>query len=295
MRFVIRAHQGKEKPYRAALRTAGHIETQPSDVMLVDYDCPHPAYTPWHELARRENLVLVAYPHGFVTTMLQDLILEPVEVAASFVSGEGQKTLMEAYGYPNPIEVIGWPGPRNLAEPRELSRVVFAPHHPLGGGFMSDEAREGNAAALALLLEEDCELVVRYIGTLAENGLTREPGVRYVQGTMDGTVTVGDVVVAGGTYAADCLALGIPVVMYDQDQEWRFHSEADDLNGYPEGWETWREFTHYPYDLDRGVCLVAAADPNPPEVQRWKDCFMGECFDREKFVAAVERAALVSA
>ncbi len=299
MRFVIREHQGKEKPYRAALKAAGHVETQPpavTDVMLIDYDGPHPAYASWVRAAREHNFTLCIYPHGFTTTMVHDLLLEPVEVAATFVSGEGQRQLMETYGYPHPIHVVGWPGPRNIPEPRELSKILFAPHHPLGDGGMSDEAREGNAAAFRLLLEEDAELIVRYVGSMRDNGLWAEKGVRYVQGVMgDGTVHAGDVVVAGGTYAADCLALGVPVVMYDQDQEWRFHSEADDLTGYPEGWEGWREFTRYPYDLDRGVCVVAAADPNPPEVREWKDRFLGECFDHERFVAAVERAALVSA
>lgn len=285
MRFAIRDHQGKSRPYLDALLAAGHTLSRSPDVVLMDYDLPHPRYDLWATLAPK----VIIYPHGFSATMQSDLIEEPIRTDATLVPGPGQKQIMEAYGYPNPLHVSGWPGPRIELTPRECKRVLFAPRHPFGSGWLPDADLEANASAFETLLSEPYELAVRHCGTLEQNGLWHEDGVRYIQGSIDdGQVDVADVVVADGTYVAKCMALGVPVVMNQQELAWALQPEDRGEVTYPEGWEAWREFTRYPFELAPGVCEQAAAEPNPPELREWKERFIGPPFDPQAFVRLVE-------
>lgn len=293
MRYLIRNHQDKSAPYELALREAGHTHgsVDDADVVLIDFDLPHPAYNGWVQLAGDLGAALIVYPHGFTTTMVQDIVGEPVQVDASFVPGPGQKQLMERFGYPNPVHVAGWPGPRLQAEPRECERVLFAPHHPLGSGYMQPDCWEANAKAFECLLAEPFDLSVRHVGTLEQNGLWEVDGVEYIQGVMNGSLHAADVVVAGGTYAANCIACGIPVVMYDQQREWRMEAEDREETAFPAGWEEWADFTRYPYDLAPGVCEQAAADPQISAVRKWQEAFIGPPFDPKGFARLVEDIA----
>jgi hypothetical protein len=284
VRFAVRDHQGKSKPFVTALLSAGHerSEVDDADFILIDYDLPHPAYNAWFDTAKP----LIVYPHGFSATWAWDLIGESVGATAAFVPGTGQKRLLELYEYPTPVHAIGWPGPRATPKPRECKKVVFAPIHPLGSGWLHSSLEKANAEAFQCLLDEPFELVVRHIGSLEQNGLWQEPGVRYINGALtDGVINVADVVVAQGTYAAHCIAHGVPVVMFHQ-AEWGVEREPSTELTYPPGWEAHQDFVRYPYDLAPGVCQEAAESP---DVSEWRDHFLGPEFDANEFVRLVER------
>lgn len=284
MRALIRHHQNKSAHLEEALR---RYATADGTVVLIDYDLPHPAYDNWVELAREENAALIIYPHGFSTTWVQDLVGDPITADASLVPGPGQAHLLDLYDYPTPVHVIGWPGPHDPIRPRKLERVLFAPHHPLGSGYMQPDCLQANADAFRILLDEPFDLSVRLVGSLEQNGLWHEPGVHYVQGQMDNSLHLADVVVAGGTYAANCLSYGVPVVMYDQDREWRLEDERQAIARYPAGWREHRDFTRYPIDLAPGACEIAAGGF---DVSEWIERFMPS-FDAEAFVRTVEQIA----
>ena len=236
VRFLIKPHQGKEQPYREALLAAGHVESATPDVVLIDFEVPVPVgdYESWVNATYEKGAALVAYPHGFALVGEHQLTKEPYECAAAFVHGPGNKKIREDFDYPNPVHWVGYPGPRIPLEPREYTKVLFAPHHPLGNGWMPDDARMANTQAFQTLLDENVELTVRFIGGLRANGIWDETGVNYIPAQMDGSVSEGfDVVVAGGTYAANSLANGIPVVMYNQERDWRAELQGQEPRFVP--------------------------------------------------------------
>ncbi len=107
MRFALRDHRGQGKPFAYAMLAAGHRPDPDPDVVFIDYDLPHPAYGDYVSAARGKTLVV--YPHGASFAMGHDLAGDPVRTDLTLVLGEGQKALLEAYDYPNPVEAIGWP------------------------------------------------------------------------------------------------------------------------------------------------------------------------------------------
>ncbi len=287
MRFLIRPHQGKELPYLQALLAAGHVQSLDAEVVLIDFEIPHSVGDRklYVKHAQEKGAALCAYPHGFAVVGEHQLTREPYECAAAFVHGPGQKQLREAYGYPNPVHAVGYPLSRKPLEPREPNRVVFAPHHPLGSGWMPEDARRANTEAFRTLLASDYALTVRVIGSLEQNGLWEETGVRYVYAQMDGSTTEGDVAVAGGTYLANCLARGIPVVAYNQERDWRVELEGKEPERVPD-WQMYEGLTRYPIDLsDPGAIETAAHDPGA--VSDWMANFMPP-FEPERFASLVE-------
>lgn len=293
MRFAIRDHRGLAQPFALALLEAGHRPStpeDPADVFLIDYDLPHPAYKDWVEAAKGKTLIV--YPHGASFVMGHDLAGDPIRADASLVLGEGQKALLNAYDYPNPVHAIGWPWGRRGEEPkpRPLRRVLFAPIHPLGSGYMREDLKDFNREAFDTLLGERVDLTVRHIGPLESSGLWYEPGVEYIEGQPNGSlggIENADVVVASQTFAAYCLVAGWPVVMFAYEREWRLESEYGSECRWAVGWRDHAAANVYPYQLAPGVCQKAAEDPSPPKVKAWKDRFIGPDFDPTAFVNLV--------
>ncbi len=287
MRFALRDHRGQGKPFMDAMHDALHIRDPDPDVVLIDYDLPHPAYQDWVDRARDKTLVI--YPHGASFFMGHDLAGDPIPTDLTLVLGEGQKALLEAYDYPNPVEAIGWPwgGRGHTRGPRTLRRVLFAPLHPLGSGYLREDLAELNREAYELLLDEGVQLTVRHLGPLSQSGLKHRAGVRYIEGqpgTLDG-IEDADVVVASQTFAAKALVAGWPVVMFATEREWRLESEHNLDCTWAEDWESYALANAYPYTLAPSACQEASENPN---VQAWKDRFIGPDWDPEAFTRLIE-------
>ncbi len=276
---------------------AGHrwgADPSDSDVVFIDYDLPHPAYQRWVEMAKG----LVIYPHGASFTMGHDLAGDPIPTDLTLGLGEGQKALLEAYDYPNPVEAIGWPwgGRGPVRGPRRLRRVLFAPLHPLGSGYLREDLQELNQEAYEMLLGEGVELTVRHLGPLSQSGLKHRPGVRYIEGqpgTLAG-IEDADVVVASQTFAARSLVAGWPVVMFATEREWRLESEHDLGCTWAEDWERHAAANAYPYTLAPSIPQAASEDPCPLVVQAWKDRFIGPDWDPEAFTRLIEETVRTS-
>jgi hypothetical protein len=293
-KFIIRPHQGKEEPYVQALLAAGHEMSMGADVVLIDFEIPHPGYERYVNYAKSRGIPLVAYPHGAAQVGQHQLTREPHKCAMTFVHGPGQVWLRLTYGYPNPVHAVGYPKPRKPLEPREPNHVLFAPHHPLGSGWMPDDARQANTDAFRTILRDrDFELTVRLIGSLEQNGLWEERGVNYIHGQMDGSVNEADVAVAGGTYAANSLCEGIPVVMYNQLREWRVELEGHESKMVPD-WRKFEEYTRYPFDLGTWPeSLHAAAKRSMyPSMQEWIGKWMPP-WEPQRFAKLVEKACRI--
>jgi hypothetical protein len=297
VKFLFKPHQEKEQPYRDALLAAGHVESRDADVVLIDFEVPYPqlrVYAEYAEYARKSGAALVAYPHGFSQADEHQLTHKPYECDATFVHGPGSVWLRLTYGYPNPVHAVGYPKPRKPLTSREPNHVLFAPHHPLGSGWMPPDARQANTDAFRTILRDrDFELTVRLIGSLEQNGLWEERGVNYIHGQMDGSVNEADVAVAGGTYAANSLCEGIPVVMYNQLREWRVELEGHESKMVPD-WRKFEEYTRYPFDLGTWPeSLNAAAKRSMySPMQEWIEKWM-PLWEPQRFAKIVEKACRI--
>jgi hypothetical protein len=298
---VVKPHLAAGVPYENALREAGHVTLplgQRADVYLTDLDIPGPAFRPVIDKYVEAGAVALTYPHGIGPIHYYDGIWPAYErISGMFVVSEGDAEVYRRMRYPHPMYVIGWAYGellpfRGTDTPR---RVLFAPIHPLENGFLSDWQQDLNREAFAALLEaQDIELTVRYLYELEANGLTRVPGVEYVQGLPDNTfddIDRADVVVAQGTYAYLAAARGAPVVMFGQ----HIHpSNAEHLAEptYAVRWHEWRDYLRYPLDLRDGPAaeLIAAAARGGEPVREWKARFIGEELDARHFSDQLELA-----
>lgn len=246
--FTILDPQQKGKPFAAALIAAGwtaHDVNQwhPADVLLTHHDMPISNYRYAIDRYAELGAKIVVFPDGFNPFTYWDGIHLPYKNDAALIISEAHRAVMDTWRHPVPTHVIGWPwSPVCDFQPTSGARVLFAPVHPDGNGYLPPADVQTNRLVYAALLElPGIELKVRYLGSLDQNGLQAENGVIFEAGVYDNShqsIHAADVVIATGTYAAMAVALGKPVVMYSQNMPQTPH--YDDYIGmldYPFTWE----------------------------------------------------------
>ena len=300
MRIQIANHQDKADALIHAITAAGHeIVLSNPDILLIDFDGPFVHYPKTIERAYEQGAEVYLYSHGGHPITAWDGIWTPSDrVSAYLAQTPGQKRVMEAYGYPYPIHVIGWHYSELLPfEKTPAKKVLFAPWHPQGTGWLIDEGKEANERIFRQLLRmPDIELTCRFVFRLEDNRIPFVEGVRYEKSdrTLTGAIAsikAADVVVSYGTLAYLAVALGKPTIMYGQDcHPYDGYSEATKC--YVKSWEKYKDIMHYPHDGSRlgdiGMyyllkqgCLV--------EATKWRQEFIGEAFDASAFVALLEK------
>jgi hypothetical protein len=298
MRIALRDHLGKGRPYAGALLRAGHeLVSEDADLLLIDLDDAECGYVEVIEPFKDAGATVLLYPHGASPLIGYDGITEPSAlVDASLQIAPGHAEVMRRLEYPTATHVVGWPyseiGP--FRSSAKLERVLLAPTHPSGHGYLPDLERELNAHAYAQLLDGPWELTVRYFGTLEQNGLWDAPGVRFVRsnlGVATDDIERSDAVVAGvGTFPWLSIARGVPTVQYGQDIMPTKGHPGDKRIGLRH-FERYHRYMRYPFDTADGPLdelLYAAARSEEP-ILEWKRRFIGEPFDERAYVELVER------
>ena len=271
----------RQRDYTNTMAQASHN----TDVLLIDMDVDL-----YRNLIDQFNGDVIIYPHGANPIMTWDGEKEPhPKVKLNLVTSEGHKEVMRRYGYPKPIEVVGW----YLCEiepwkPVKGNKVLFCPIHPIGGGlFMYDEDSFENARVYNELLDMNIELAVRYRHALVMNGLHKEDGVRYYSTGWFDDLDEYDMVVANGTLAYAAIAKGIPTVMVKQDTCIRNLGDAVNNSVEAKSVDKYWDYLKYPYsseDLEAGMRQASRHEP-----VEWKKRFIGEQMDGEKFVKIVSQ------
>ncbi len=260
------------------------MSSNEDDLLLIDIDIEPP-----RQIVDEFNGKVVIYPHGAAPNLTWDGVHEPhPKVSVNLVTSEGHKEVMQRYGYPHPIEVIGW----YLCEiepwkPPRGKKVLFAPIHPIvGGAFMFVEDMEENARVFKELLDMDIELSVRYRHALIMNGLHKEEGVRYYNTQWFDDLDEYDMVVANGTIAYAAVAKGIPTVMVKQETSARQLGDATDNKLIVKSLDKYWDYLKYPYgseNLKESMELAAAQEP-----VEWKERFIGEQMDGDWFCEYIQ-------
>ncbi len=297
-------HQNKAGAYIEALKTAGYILTERDNVqgtrfVLTDGD--------WRQSlmdnAAARNIPVFLYPHAARPMVIYDGCVEPQPVRCMFTQAPGGKALMEKIGYPYPVEVSGWAYSeiRPFRPSEKVERVLFAPIHPNGNGWLSDVDKQINERAFSALqiwcYQNRAQLSIRYIGTPEQCGLGKAaafeaPYIEWHPGKKNNSTAdmeTADLVVAHQTFAWIAVALGIPTVMMAEDIPPRSgNSEAGFC--FVKHWDDYKADLMYPLDLLTGdpEGTMAKAAAGCEEVEAWKARLIGQPFDGKAFVEKLE-------
>ena len=289
-------HQHKADAYIQALANAGYEFTERDNVQgvmfyLVDGDWR----TPMMENAHSRNIPVFLYPHAARPMVIYDGCVEPQPVRAMFTQAPGGKQLMEKIAYPYPVEVTGWAYSeiRPFHPVTEVKRILFAPIHPNGTGYLNRIDKDLTYFRLNQYCRETgAELSIRVIGNPKDSGLGDVPPELIHRGKKNNSTAdmlTADVVAAHQTFAYMAVALGIPTVMIGEDIPPRSgNSEAG--FSYVKHWDEYKELLMFPLDLLNGepAEIIAKAAAGSPEVEDWKTRLIGKSFDGPAFVRTLE-------
>jgi len=313
MRFYIREHQHKAKAYIDALKTAGYRQKRRPlgvDFAIVDYEIAGvfngcgPRLSPVTKKANALDIPLFVYPHSVRPNVPYDLTNDYYDkIHALFTIARGHKEVLKRLGYPNPIEVAGWSytdiKPFRQHKPKDKIRVLFAPIHPVGNGYLPDIDKELNAKTYRLLLGlmDKIDLTVRHIQSLEYNGLWEDERVNFIIGRMDGStrqINNTDVVIAAFTFAHMTVALGQPLVMVGEGV--RPHNTPRKSGEMIWGirWDEYKDYMAFPHNVEDCevsgdlLGMIKKAMNGSKGVEDWKNRFIGEPFDGRRFVKTLE-------
>jgi len=271
LQFLIDASNGRGY----SLGTKGNAD----DILLIDMDIDG-----YGDVIDQFGGKVVLYPHGAAPNHTWDGVKEPhPKIVKNLVTSEGHKEVMRRYGYPKPVEVIGWYLTELLPfKPMNGNKVLFCPIHPImNGDFMYEEDTLANIRVFKELLGMDIELAVRYRHSLEMNGLYEEKGVYYYNFGGFDDLDAYDMVVANGTIAYAAIAKGIPTVMHKQETAIRNPGDAANNRVISKSVDKYWDYLKYPYgsdDLEQSMGYVSKYEPT-----QWKDRFIGKQMDGDRF------------
>lgn len=286
MRFAVVEHNDSVYPIASAMIGLGHsVDNDNPEILLIDHDGPD--Y--YHNIINAfPQAKIVLYPHGEPYMFAWDGIWDVNPRTAFYLSSNhGCAEIMRAYGYPNPIHVIGWfRGEQASFKPaKQLERVVFAPIHPLNNGYLNKYHKTANVKAYEALINMPIKLTVRHIGNIQSNGLWPVDGVEYVNGKLDGSTTEADLVVSNvGTYLATAVSQGKPCVAHGQDYAILDGYDSDHLH-FSKSWDKYRNILRYPFDISDGFKALERAAGT--EASTWRYKFIGKQFNMVKLEHAL--------
>lgn len=297
-------HQNKSAAYREALAAAGYEFTDRDNVQGVRF---YLSDADWRnemmEEARGRNIPVFLYPHAARPMVIYDGCVEPKPVCCMFTQAPGGKAIMEKIGYPYPVEVSGWAYSevRPFRPVEKVNRVLFAPIHPNGNGWLSDIDRHINVRAFSALqiwcYEHQAQLSIRYIGTpeqcgLGEAAAFEAPYIEWHPGRKNNSTAdmeSADLVVAHQTFAWIAVALGIPTVMMAEDVPPRSGNRAAGFC-YVQHWDDYKADLMYPLDILAGdpEGTIEKAAKGCSAVEDWKARLIGKPLNGPAFVEKLE-------
>jgi len=295
--FYCHNHQNKAFNYVNALKLAGHKETEKeiADFLLIDIDVLSRGVLikKFHSQGKQTFL----YPHTGRPILQWDGWYPPSEmVTAVFTMAQGGIDIPTRYGYNSaPIHAVGWSYTDVLEfQPcEEPKKVLFAPIHVNGNGFMTHRERSTNSKVFHKLLNtEGIDLTVRHIHPLEWNGLWVESGVDYVQGQPDQNtedIHRADVVVSHQNMAYMAVAMGKPTLMMAEHLT-PISGNTNKNVREVKSWDLYKDDLMFPLDILSGDTreMLKRACKDDHEIRSWRERFIGESFQHDKFVELVE-------
>lgn len=303
--FVYLNHQNKGKTFQQALLSNGWKqvgEDATADVCLADSDVTPFRILKLENIAKRGTKIMI-YPHAARPNIFYDFPgMQPFpQTTAQFVVTQTHKEVMERIGYPFPLYPVGWSYcPLKAFHPltRPIKRILFAPIHANGNGWLHEEDKELNRRTMDLLLNtcrnNHLELTVRYLRTLESCGLKKNSYASYTQGNPDQSfenIDHSDIVVSHQTYAWIAVARGKPTLMMGEDVSPRVGNCEENFR-HVAHWDDYKDLIMYPYDIlkaDDIYCMMEqVAFHDNENVREWRKRMIGQPFCNAGFIDAIE-------
>jgi len=298
MNFYCYNHQNKGDVYIKALVDAGHHHADNMDAssfLLIDIDVLSRRRYIDHYQTTGENVFL--YPHTGRPVLQWDGMYEPhPHVTAVFTTGKGGMNVPRRYGFEKPIHAVGWTfcKLKDFQPCEHPKKVLYAPIHVNGNGFMTTRERLTNADVFKKLLEaKDIELTVRYLHYLEWNGLWEVPGVTYVQGQPDQStkeIDESDVIISHQNMGYLAVARGKPAMFMSEEKVPISGNNPKNVKTVA-SWDKYKDELMFPLDfMAEGSAreLLNAAGKDNKEVADWRETYIGSQFSSEKFVGILE-------
>jgi hypothetical protein len=300
-KFFAFNHQGKADAYIRAMTARGWKETKdPGEARFIFSDS--------NVLNRGKSLdtygkgkKVFIYPHAAIPNLFWDMPGQDFKrrIDCHFVPAQGHADAMRAYGFPHPIEVVGWSLSRLLPfKPKqEIKTILFGPIHPNSNGFLCDLDRSINRRAFEALLKVsafcESELVVRHIGDVKANGIWKAGGVQYIQGEKNQStneIDRADLVVSSQTFLYLAIARGIPALSMGEGYPVRWGGTEQALTSV-HSWEKYKDILMYPLDILAGsdpIGLIERATCSDEFIQEWRERMIGKPFEMGLLADKVE-------
>lgn len=237
------------------------------------------------------------YPHTPYSWFIWDGIVQPRRASACFVYGESARQGLQSFGYPNRIDVCGFPrGPVLPFCPTTGTKLLFAVAHPVADHrFPQPEHYAQHRFVMDWVVANKrsfSEIRVRHAYDLRDNGFeayANEPGIQFEQARMnvaDGVASRewADIVIAAGTFGYLSIAQGKPTLIYGYKGS-RYCTRAGYVK-HQQAYQHILEFPHYMEDMTAEQVLSFRDQPDP-KVEAWKTGHLGGNFDAEKFIGVV--------
>ena len=298
--FFALNNRDKGNTYIEALLDAGYTLKEDYDVdfLLIDYE----------RSKKREEIVnfikkkkpVFIYPHSAISDILWDGMYDPLPVTCNFVSGVGQKKVMQSYGYKYPIEVCGWPySELERFKSTTGKKLLFAPIHPNSAGKkLLGEDKKSNYKTLKYILDNKrlfSSITLRYGGDLIDNGLDEFKNSGIIMEKADYSIENSiksikrtDLVVSFGTFGYLSVALGKPTIFYAQDvvphnicHSVKSFRKYSNIRNFPIELFDKKFYGNMPY-------IKKLACEKNKSVEDWKKLFIGDPFNAEKFINIVK-------
>ena len=307
-RFFIREHLQKAKAYKSALEWRGYKQVsrvQRANIVFFDHDID------WSRKGNRSvcytchrlGVPFFIYPHTGRVPVLWDLNFAWEHTACNFVQAKGDVEVLRRLEYPCPVEAVGWSyseiKPFQPSTINGKPKVLFAPIHPLGNGYLHPPDMDINFKTFKLLLKyiDYIDLTVRHVGELGQNKIWKRSGVKYVKGYPDNSIQEieeADVVISAFTHAYISIALGKPTIMIGESIRPHAGSNLRDIY-WGMNWDRYRDYIHYPFNaedcFDNPMTLmdmIGQVIRYNRSVTIWKDKFIGEPFRPNYFIDVME-------
>jgi hypothetical protein len=311
LRVMALDHQGKSHTIVEALARQGCRivdDARAADVVLIDHDVPSHGKLPYAEACVEAGGRAFIYPHGAgsgLMPMWDGLFPVSPIISAVVVPGPGHAEVARRFGYPHPVQDIGWTlcdlRPRRATG--RVDNVLFAAQHPKGDGHLSDWKMARNRDIFDRLRATPARLTVRHLQSLEANGIPRVPGVEYVEGRMGdfagqiAQIDVADVVISDrATFANLAIARGIATVMFDST----VIAKDLDRDHTTDNIDLYRDYIRFPFDAIDGADiweLMNDAAQDEDLVGEWRELFVGGPFDVDALLEVLhgDRAHLAPA
>jgi len=296
-KFSVKRNKDASLVFENALLDAGYEYTKKvneADFFLID--CEGRDVKRDKLLERLNGRPVFIYPHTPLTSWLWDGVYEPIPVARNFVFSSAAEDVMEAYGYPYPVEVVGFTRCEILPyQPTSGTRLLFVPARPRKDGGKHAEL---DLSVLHFILSNQKHFESITICTIRDYAFpdlkdtsrikvirTDPKAVPSPTQDMVDRIDNADIVIGVHTTGALAVARGKPTIFYGQQ------FPPDTVTGCtPAHYDTYGDLLRFPVTIEemtiKDVLDVRKFDC--PRVEEWKQMNIGSPFSADKFIRTIK-------